>query len=134
MRPTLACVCAYAGCVVLQVLTGVPEKGSAAKEPEDIESPAAWPTPLKGLTTARRQIVSRPPLVPGSRIRVLHPPYSEHHQLDVLPGEDRACRHERVAADDEVLGEGVDVPEPTLQGAVGVQGRSAAGAVCGGDY
>jgi hypothetical protein len=40
---------------------------------------------------------------------MLQPRSSEHHELDVLPGENRACRDECVAADDEVLREGLDV-------------------------
>src|SRR6478735_8152176 len=58
---------------------------------------------------------------------------SEHHELDVLPGKNCACGGERVAANDEVLCEGVDVAQPTLERAIGVKGGSASSAIRSGD-
>ena len=63
---------------------------------------------------------------------VLHADSSEHHELDVLARENRACRDEGVAANDEVLCEGVDVAQPTLERAIGVERGATTGAVRGG--
>ena len=92
-----------------------------------------WIEPdLRQLTAQRVAAVPLRPLATGER-SVTTRRRSEHHELDVLAGEDRARGDEGVAADDEVLAEGVDVAEATLERAVRVQRASAAGPVGGGD-
>ena len=57
--------------------------------------------------------------------------WSEHGHRDVLAGEHGACGGQRVRFDREVLGHGVDVAQPPLQRAVGVDRAAAAGPVGG---
>jgi hypothetical protein len=76
---------------------------------ESAASRAAWPTSATGQA-------------PG---RVKRAPYrSEHHDLDVLAGEDGSYGGQGVALDQEVLGQGMDVAQAALQWTVGIDRRS----------
>ena len=73
-----------------------------------IRNPSCPLSPPPGTAPHSRGLCDHP------RTVVCFIPCSEHHDLDVLAGENGACGDEGVAADDEVLGEGVDVAEATL--------------------
>ena len=54
---------------------------------------------------------------------------SEHHHMGVLAGEDRPGGGQRVALDEEVLGQGVDVAKAALERAVGIDRGASSGPI-----
>ena len=92
----------------------------------------AAPSPVSGLAPSRSPHADAQGSLPGD-VRSGTRCSSEHHEVDVVAGEDRAGRGHRVAPDDEVLRDGVDVAQTALQRAVDVDGGTAAGAVGGVD-